>query len=89
MSLGYPLHPLPLALPNPPHPHPTPSICYEEKNFLIVFTLCYPPGDARNNFNGIGAPTFLHHIMSGSEETRADTSQGTLADLDTNAFACT
>ena len=31
---------------------------YEEKNFLIVFTLCYSTENARNHFNGIGALPF-------------------------------
>jgi hypothetical protein len=76
VSLGYPLCLCPSTLPSPPVSHPH-TFCYEEKNFLIVFTLCYPPGDARNNFNGIGALTYFHHILSGPKETRADTSQCT------------
>jgi hypothetical protein len=36
-------------------PNLYPSHCYDEKNFLIVFTLCDSSENAQNNFNGIGA----------------------------------
>ena len=40
----------------------------DEKNFLIVFTLCYSPENARKHFNGIGAPTYPSSFLFGGPE---------------------
>jgi hypothetical protein len=53
-----------------------PSPCYDEKNFLIVFTLCDSSENAQNNFNGIGATPntsrFLPHLHLHVERKETD-----------------